>query len=180
MTPEAKAYDKHKNLKLAANEIGIKWQTLYCRLKKQGIDVIGDKLRYGSDRDKLSAFAESEFKHLVPRAISMNNIKWQYKYDFDVHGYSVDVKCSMPKKRLKKYNNESWAFSFKKQTLVCDFVVCFCLSHEKHIEYILLVPKEFFIGLQTVSVSCNGDSKWLDYAIKPDELSKFFDDLLAA
>lgn len=53
MTPEAIAYDKHKNLKLAANEIGLKWQTLYCMLKNQGINIIGDKLRYGSDRDKM-------------------------------------------------------------------------------------------------------------------------------
>ena len=45
MTPEQIAYDKHKNLKLAASEIGLKWQTLYSRLKNQGVNIIGDKLR---------------------------------------------------------------------------------------------------------------------------------------
>ena len=65
MTPEAIAYEKHKNLKIDAQEIGIKWQTLYLRLKNQGIAVIGDKLRYGSDRDKLSAKAEAIFKGTI-------------------------------------------------------------------------------------------------------------------
>lgn len=177
MTPEAIAYAKHKNLKLAANDIGIKWQTLYARLKNQGVPITGDKLRYGTDRDKLSALAEAEFKRFVPSAISMNEIKWQYKYDFTVNNHKVDVKCSMPKKLSKKYQAQSWSFSFKKQTLICDFVCCFCMDHYKTTKNILLVPSEFFKGLQTVSVACSGNSKWLDYEIQGHELEDFFNSI---
>jgi len=174
MTPEQLAYDKYKNLKLAAADIGISWNTLYSRLKKQGVPVIGDKLRYGSDRDKLSAMAESEFKRIVPNAVAMNDIRWQYKYDFTVDGYKVDVKSSMPQKKLKRYENKSWAFSLKKQTLFCDFLCCFCFDVNRNISNILVIPKEFFIGLKTITVSCNGNSKWLDYSINEHDLSNFF------
>lgn len=174
MTPESIAYEKHKNLKLAASEIGIKWQTLYCRLKNQGVNVVGDKLKYGSDRDRLSSLAESTFLKLVPSAASMNSIKWQYKYDFEVNGYRVDVKCSMPRQLNKKYPSKSWAFNFKKQALVCDFVCCFGMDENKEVQKIILVPSEFFKGLSTVSVSITGRSKWLDYEIVGDELEDFF------
>ena len=174
MTPEAIAYEKHKNLKIAAQEIGIKWQTLYLRLKNQGIAVIGDKLRYGSDRDKLSAKAEAIFKEHVPSAVSMNDIKWQHKHDFEVNGFKVDVKCSMKRRLSSKYQSKSWAFSFKKQTITCDFVCCFCLDDNKEVENVLLVPSEFFKGLQTVSVASSGNSKWLDYSVDICELEEFF------
>jgi len=174
MTPEAIAYEKHKNLKLAAADIGIKWQTLYSRLKNQGVNVVGDKLRYGSDRDKLSSFAETEFIRLVPSAVNMNSIKWQYKYDFEVNGYRVDVKSSMPRQLNKKYPSKSWSFSFKKQSLVCDFVCCFGIGENKEVQKIILVPSEFFKGLSTVSVSITGVSKWLDYEIGGYELEDFF------
>lgn len=61
--------------------------------------------------------------------------------------------------------------------MMCDFICCFCMNDDKTTKHILLVPSEFFKGLQTVSVSCNGDSKWLDYAVEADELLKFFSDL---
>lgn len=176
-TQEAEVYGRHKNLKIAANEIGIHWQTLYIRLKKQGVPVTGDKLRYGSDRDRLGAMGEAAFLHLVPDAEPMNDTKFQAKYDFEVFGHKVDVKAGRPRQLNKKYAALSWAFSFKKQTLICDFVVCFCLSEDKSIEHILLVPSEFFKGLSTVSVSRNGESKWLDYAIDPRTLSDFFAEL---
>lgn len=173
-TEEATAYNRHKNLKIAADEIGIPWQTLYSRLKKQGVPVTGDKLRYGSDRDKLGALAESVFLALVPGAIPMNETRFQAKYDFDIYGYKIDVKASMPRILNKRYKAESWAFSFKRQSLVCDFICCFCMTHEKQISHVLLVPSEFFSGIQTVSVSCKGNSKWLDYSIPPQDLSTFF------
>jgi hypothetical protein len=174
MTIESTAYEKHKNLKLAAQELGMGWQTLYCRLKKQGVKVTGDKLRYGTDRDKLGAFGESLFKNLVPIANDANANKFQAKYDFDVLGLKIDVKCGKPRQLNKKFKATSWAFSFKRQSLVADFIVCFCLDESNQIEHVLVVPKEFFSGLQTVSVSRFGNSKWIDYAIKPEELNNFF------
>lgn len=174
MSKELIAYDKYKNLKIAANEIGISWHTLYSMLKKQGVSVVGDKLRYGSDRDRLSSLAEYEFSKLVPSAKNMNEVKWQHKYDFMVNGKKVDVKCSTPRKLSKKYENKSWSFSFKKQSLICDFVCCMCMSEEKIIQKIVLVPSEFFKGLQTISIAASGNSKWLDYEINGSDLEEFF------
>lgn len=177
MNQEVATYRKHMNLKLAASELGIAWQSLYVRLRKFGEPVIGDKLRYGSDRDRLAAMAEAKFHELVPDAKSMNRVAYQSKVDFEVYGHLVDVKASMPRQLNKRFKAQSWAFSFKKQSLVCDFICCFCLDEEKEIERVLLVPKEFFVGLQTVSVSRCGGSKWLDYSIEPSEIRTFFFDL---
>lgn len=174
---EQVAYEKHKNLKIAANEIGIPWQTLYVRLKKQKVPVTGDKLRYGADRDRLGAMGEAAFYAFVPDAVSMNDTKFQAKYDFDVFGHKVDIKASMPRQLNTKYQALSWSFSFKKQSMICDFVVCFCMDEQKEVEHVLLVPSEFFRGLSTVSVSRRGNSKWLDYSIDPRMLSNFFAEL---
>lgn len=179
MSEEVIAYRKHMNLKLAAQELGIAWQTLYCRLKAIGEPVTGDKLRYGSDRDRLAAMSEVEFLRLVPFATAMNQRQFQSKFDFDVLGWKVDVKASLPRQLNRRFAAKSWSFSFKKQSLICDFICCFCMDEAKAVERILLVPSEFFQGLQTVSVSRAGSSKWLDYTIEPNELAKFFSSLPA-
>jgi hypothetical protein len=174
MSIESDAYQKHKNLKIAADELGIKWQSLYVKLKAQGINVVGDKLKYGADRDRLGALGEQLFQNLVPYAKNFNDDKFQSKIDFDVNGLKVDVKTSKPRQLNKKFKALSWSFSFKKQSLIADFIVCFCLDEEKNIEHVLLVPNEFFCGLQTISVSRTGASKWLDYKIEPNDLQDFF------
>lgn len=174
------SYGRIKNLKLVGKEMGIPWQTVYVRLKANSIAVSGDKLRYGTDRDRLGALAEAEFKRIVPFAKDNNTSKYQARYDFDVLGFKVDVKVSHPRQLNKKYDAKSWSFSFKKQSLTCDFICCFCLDENKVTKHILLVPSEFFKGLQTVSVSCCGDSKWLDYSINESELSEFFKQAEAA
>jgi len=179
MNHEVAAYRKHKNLKIAAAELGVAWQSLYVRLKKLGEPITGDKLRYGTDRDKLGALGEAEFKRLVPFAVNANDTKFQAKYDFDVAGHKVDIKASMPRQLNKRYAALAWSFSFKKQIMVCDFICCICFEKDKSISHILVVPHEFFNGLQTVSVSRNGGSKWLDYSIPADEISAFFASLPA-
>tara|TARA_R110000822_G_scaffold18041_1_gene59911 strand:- start:14316 stop:14864 length:549 start_codon:yes stop_codon:yes gene_type:complete len=177
MSIEIITYRKHRNLKLAANELGIAWQELYVRLKKIGEPVTGDKLLYGSDRDKLGALAEAEFKKFVPHSIDKNAEIFQAKIDFNINGYLIDVKASKPKLTNKNSIKKAWSFSFKKQTLIADFIVCFCYLEDKSLAHVLLVPSEFFKGLQTVSVSCSAVSKWLDYSIDPKNLSDFFKSL---
>lgn len=178
MQPEILAYRKHMNLKLAAAELGMAWQTLYVRLRRIGEPVVGDKLRHGSCRDKLAAKAEQEFHALVPFALSTNAKKFQAKYDFDVCGFKVDVKAARKKQKHQKFTALSWSFSFKKQSLVCDFICCFCIGDDGETEKVLLVPSEFFRGIQTVAVSCAGGSKWLDYEVNPQELKTFFESLV--
>lgn len=173
------AYQKHKNLKLAANEIGIPWQTVYVHLKKAGVPVVGDKLRYGTDRDRLGAMAEAKFKELVPFAQDMNKVQFQAKYDFTAGAFKIDVKAAKPRQPNKRFPSKCWAFSIKRQALICDFIVCFCFTEERELKHTLLVPSEFFSGLQTVSVTCHGHSKWRDYEVPAESLADFFSEMHA-
>lgn len=167
-----KAYDKYKNLKLAANAVGIKWQSLYVILKKEGVKVIGDKSRYGTDSDKLAAKGEKIFKNLVPIARDLNKEKFQSKIDFDVLGYGVDVKTSNLNKSNSKAISKRWAFSIKRQELIADFFVGIALE-KGVLAKIYLIPCEIAKHYQTISASENS-SKWNDYLIKPSELLDFF------
>jgi hypothetical protein len=175
---EATAYAKHKNLKLAAAELGIAWQVLYTRLREQGVAVTGDKARYGSDKDKFAEFGEQEFQRLVPEAIPQNEFKFQAKVDFLVHGIKVDVKSSMPHEALSRGNSLRWAFSLAKQAAYCEFYCCLCFSKDRDLQHALLMPREIVEGMQTLSVSCSKRrSKWLDYEVQPSELAKFFESM---
>lgn len=179
MTPEAKAYAKHKNLKLAAQELGMVWQTLYVRLKKQGIPVTGDKSRYGSDKDRLAAFGEQEFIKLVPFAEDQNSKKFQSKFDYLACNQKIDIKTSSLKQGNPRFASRRWAFSVKKQEFCADFVVCFAITDEDKNYRVFLIPGELVRNYQTVSISENGKSKWLDYEVKPNELSDFFKEYLS-
>ncbi len=172
---EAEAYSRHMNLKLAAHELGMKWQTLYYRLKRAGVPVVGDKLRHGSDRDRLAARAERMFAELVPEASPLNAQRFQAKFDFDVNGHKVDVKAAIAGVKQKRSPGSlAWSFSFKRQSLVCDFIVCFCMESCESIVRVLLVPSEFFTGIQTVTVPVMGRSKWHEFTVEPHELRQFF------
>ena len=172
------AYEKHKNLKIAANEIGIKWQTLYVRLRKNNIQVTGDKTKYGSMSDKIGARAERDFGKLVPKAIDQNESKFQAPIDFIVNGVTVDVKASQRRIGNKKFKTERWAFSIKKQESSCDFFVfmAYTKNHES-LEKVFLVPGDMCRFLTSISITCSGSSKWNDYEVDPNDLSDFFEDI---
>lgn len=177
MEEEIRVYEKHKNLKIAANELGVKWQSLYVRLKKAGVPVVGDKARYGCDKDRLANKAESIFQSLVPNAISQNDIKFQSKVDFMVGDKKIDVKCSNLNQGLKSSPLKRWAFSVKKQEFIADFLVCFAFIGSVDSYKLLLIPGELIRKYQSISISENLNSKWLDYQIDPDEINDFFVDL---
>ena len=177
-----KCYDKHKNLKLAAKDIGMAWQTLYWNLNKEGHPVTGDKDRYGSLTDKLAKTTEDLFKYTIPFAEDFNEGKFQAKVDFNVKGLLVDVKSSTKKdgykNNPKKNSSFRWAFSSKVQEDSADFLVCYCYSgydadNFGEVEKILLIPKEFFKNKQSISVSCL-KSKWYDFEVTEKELKDFF------
>ena len=179
-------YDKHKNLKLAADELGIPWQTLYYKLRIADHPVIGDKERYGSPTDKMAKHFEDLFKDLIPAAKDYNEDKFQAKVDFKVHNHLVDVKSSTKKDGYKNNPNKKpsfrWAFCVKVQEEVgADFMVCFCTSGYDcedfgEVEKILLIPKEFYKNKQSISVSCK-KSKWFDFEITEDGLIEFFNSI---
>lgn len=166
------AYRRHKHLKLAGDDLGIPWQSVYVHLRKAGEPVTGDKIKYGSDKDRLAAFAEAKFLELVPYAEPMNRTKYQAKYDFDVRGHKVEVKSSRAKQSNKNCKLKRYAFSLKKQEHIADFFVCFfmdgCFAGDA-----LLIPGEIARHYQTISISESG-GKWLDYLIKRGDIEPFF------
>src|SRR5690606_22461353 len=88
------AYREHQNLKVAAQHVGIPWQTVYVHLRKAGEPVSGNKLKYGSETDRLAARSERIFLDLVPFAEDQNTRQFQSKVDFRVGEFGVDVKAS--------------------------------------------------------------------------------------
>lgn len=173
-----KAYEKHKNLKLAANELGMKWQTLYVALRKLGVPVTGDKARYGSDRDRLAAQAELEFKRLVPFAQCQNDIKFQSKFDFLVGKEKIDIKAATARQGCKRFIAKRWAFSVKKQEFCADFIICFAMMETGY--RLFLIPGECVRNYQTISISTAQASKgkWLQYEISQIDLVEFFEALI--
>ena len=166
------SYSRLKNLKLVGLELGIPWQTVYVHLRAAGVQVTGDKKRYGSDTDRLAAKAEALFAELVPAAVDQNDMQFQAKVDFVVGDYAVDVKCA-------RMRNNRWAFSLKKQELLADFFVCIAYNEDDSYR-LMVIPAEVCRFLQTISLAAKTRSKWWDYEIKPEELSEFFDQVRVA
>lgn len=171
------AYRKHKNLKVAAVEVGIPWQSVYVHLRSAGEPVTGDKLRYGSVSDKIAAMGERAFKSLVPFAEDQNKRQFQSKIDFSVRGYGVDVKTSTLKLSNKNCKVRRWAFSTKKQEQIADFFICLCLGDDgQSLQKVLLLPGEIARKYTTISLSEAG-GKWDDYAVPDNEVAEFFESL---
>lgn len=169
------AYQRHKNLKLAAGELGIPWQTVYVHLRKAGVEVMGDKSRYGSETDRLAAKAEDLFEVLVPGAENQNKVRWQPKVDFVVGSVTADVKASRLNRANKNYPSRRWAFSVKKQELLADFFVCaaFDADGDQVIKW-LVIPAEIARNYQTINLPETG-GKWHDYEVQASEISPFFE-----
>jgi hypothetical protein len=170
------AYRKHRHLKLAGEEVGIPWQTLYVHLKNAGEPVTGDKLKYGSEKDRLAAKAEELFLSIVPYATAMNESKFQAKYDFDVGGHKVEVKASRLARSVKGFKGKRYAFSLKKQHHMADFFVCFCLD-DHGCSSALLIPGEIARNRQTISLPEKG-GKWSDYKVTIGEIELFFSSMM--
>ena len=173
------AYRRHKNLKLAAVDIGIPWQKVYVHLRSAGEPVTGDKAAYGSDKDRLAARGEEIFASLVPFAHDQNKNRYQSKIDFLVRGHGVDVKTSTLRLSNRACKQKRWAFSTKKQELLADFMVCIGIGADNEtLARLLLIPGEVIRKYATLSLSEAG-SKWDDYSVSPDDLAQFFLDLPA-
>ena len=171
------AYERHKNLKLAADELGMSWQNLYVVLRKEGVRVTGDKSRYGSEKDRLAAKAERMFAELVPMSVDKNKDQWQSKVDFAVGAVTVDVKASRPNIANKHYKSRRWAFCVKKQEMIADFFVCaaFDISGDIVTRW-LVIPGELVVNIHTVNLPASG-GKWGDYEVPSSQMSEFFEAL---
>ena len=168
------AYKRHHNMRLASREIGIPLSTLYVHLKRAGVAVVGDKSKYGTDKDRFACKAEREFERIIPSAENQNKVKFQSKIDFMIGEYSVDVKASRLRSSGCGANVLRWAYSVKKQEFCADFFVCFGFDNAGlKLENILLIPGEVARMYATISVSPRG-GKWLDYQVTEQELHDFF------
>src|SRR5690606_17303781 len=136
----------------------------YVHLRKAGEPVVGNKLKYGSETDRLAAKAEQIFLDLVPFAVDQNTRQFQSKVDFLVGSLGVDVKAA----RLRPHSIKSsrWMFSIKKQEAIADFFVCFGFDEKaERVISALLVPGEIARKHTTISLSERG-GKWADYLIR--------------
>ena len=167
------AYDKHQNLKVAASELGMKWQTLYWHLKKHNHPIIGNKSKYGSPKDKLASLSEKHFSNLVPDAINMNSTCFQSKWDFEIYGLKIDVKASCLHDAGERSRQKRYSFSVKKQESHVDFIVAFGYT-DNIIKKCYLFPKEIIRYMETISIS-EHKSKWSDYEIPLEDLRPFFE-----
>lgn len=174
------SYGRLKNLKLVGKEVGIPWQTVYVHLKKSGIQVAGDKARYGSVSDRISIIGEQAFKKLIPYSTDNNEPKFQSKIDFFINGYSVEIKTSrLHQKRIinGKKESEKWCFCINKQKDKADFFVLYALDNHLSISHIFLIPNEIATTKSTISIPLSLSSKWADYKISEDGLVSFFKEL---
>ncbi|MFC2303933.1 MAG: hypothetical protein ACFNT5_01940 [Cardiobacterium hominis] len=167
------AYDKHKNLKVAADELGMKWQTLYWYLKKYNHPVVGDKSKYGTSKDKLASLSEAHFANLIPEATNMNQARYQSKWDFELYGLKIDIKASTIHYAGKNARQQRYCFSVKKQEKYADFIVAFGYSGDV-IKKCFLFPQEIISNMTTVNIS-EYKSKWSDYEIPLEDLRPFFE-----
>lgn len=171
------SYKKHKNLKISAAELGMNFQTLYWLLKKNGVCVSGDKERYGSQKDKLAKLAEDMFCEIISWAENSNDTQWQSKVDFIINGIKVDVKASKRQKLGIGRGGDRWSFSIKKQIVIADFFVMFALDVDKNIEKIFLIPAGLIASMSSISICCNGKSKWHAYEVSKKELKNIMSDI---
>ena len=171
------SYEKHKQLFAAADELGMKWQSLYVELKKAGVSVTGDKSRWGSTKDKLAAIGEGIFSRYVPMAIDNNLQSFQSEIDFSIGGIGVDVKTALPRRADKKFKNLRWAFSLSKQIEFADFYVLMALGEDRSLKSCFLIPGDMINKLSTVSIPTSGKSKWNKFEVAPEDLADFFDAL---
>ena len=180
---EAEAYARHKNLKLAAGELGIKWQQLYVRLRKLGVPVTGDKARYGCAKDRLASKAERLFAEDVPKAIDSNQEQFQARIDFTVGSESVDVKASRLHPERKETSGKTtaprWLFSINKQKDIADFFALYAFDAAGvKVKHVFLIPTEIATTKTTIVVPQSLASKWFDYRVERTDLADFFDSLL--
>lgn len=169
------AYSRLKNLKLVGKELGMAWQSVYVHLRKAGVKVTGDKARYGSVTDRLSARAEQIFAQTVPFAVDANSDKFQAAIDFNVLGWDVDVKAA----RCLSHNGDAprWAFYINKQKDKADFFVLYAFDLAINVKHIFLVPNEVATTAKSISIPASLKSKWADFMVNNEELRQFFEQL---
>lgn len=171
-------YSELKNLKLVGKEMDIPWQTVYWWLKREGVEVTGDKHRYGGVQDQIGLIGERLFKEDCPLAQDENINKFQARYDYTLGDLKLDVKTSFirqTKGRIEGKPYPRWGFNCRVQQ-DADFLICYCLGggvEDFNVNHVLLLPNEMVKGMQTISVTV-GKSKWLDYEVSREDLRNFF------
>ena len=166
-------YNEYKNIKKVGELTSIPWQTVYWNLQKRGIICIGDKEKYGSNKDRFACIGEKYIQSIFgDKAKNQNEKKFQSKFDFLISDLKVECKSSKFSQKNKK-----WAFSFKRQRKVADFYIALCFdSNGNSVLYNLLIP-DFMIRDNLQQISIGQDimkSKWSNFIVTKEQLLKSF------
>lgn len=171
-------YKKTGSIKITCAETGVAAYIIFIVLKKSGLLTAQEKQKYGGVYQQRGANAEAEFQKLVPAAMNSNKHLESNcpSFDFDINGAMVDVKYSSLRPSTGR-----WEFkTAHAKTLQPDFYVCFFATSEsgelRDGYRIFLFPSELLGDRKVISISPKKDKcEWLDFEIKADELSNFFE-----
>lgn len=183
------AYRSSPDLDTACRVAGVHKLTMFKILKFSGVMLIADRLKMGTPGGRLGASGEQEFQRLMPAARSMNAIcEGNPGFDFDVHGWRVDVKSASPTKKTgRKTTAKTW------QAKICEpdrapseLVDMFCIffSHnpaEKMMRAgaysMFLVPADLVRGRKYLCRTEGQPGPLDEFEVQPADLAAFFEPL---
>ena len=176
------AYRTSADIDQACRLVGVHKLTMFKILKINGVMLIEDRLRLGTQASRFGASAEQEFQRLVPEARSMNSVvNSNQGFDFDVNGWRVDVKACSPIK-APAARKSSWQVRLAKGGATPAHVDFFCLFLAERSEKAIqdspyrayLLPVEFVLG-RTYLCKTDGCPSALDaLEVAPEQLAPFF------
>lgn len=170
-------YKQLGSIRAVTNETGCPPYTAFIWLKKAGILNSVDSVRYGTLASRNGGAAEQEFKRLVPKAMAANEHLDAHcpSFDFDINGWTVDVKFSA----INKTGAYRFATAGNKALRPDFFCVFACAKGSIQSGYrILLIPEEMInnsFSFQFRNGDTSDDEVWL-YEVQPEALAGIFED----
>ena len=170
-------YKQHGSIRAVTDETGCPPYTAFIWLKKAGVLNSVDSVRYGTQASRNGGAAEKEFKRLVPKAMAANehlNANCP-SFDFDINGWTVDVKFSS----INKTGTYRFATAGAKALRPDFFCVFACSKGSIQSGYrILLIPEDMIsnsFSFRFRDGDTSDDEVWL-YEVMPEDLAGIFED----
>lgn len=184
-------YRNNGDLKAITAETGLTVWICATTLKQLGLSPNWVSYKEGNDVLNLGAWAEEEFKRLVPHALDMN-MQYQMNnpvFDFMVEGKTIDVKASTLS--IGPSNGRSGQYRPRirgdKDNELADFYCLFLiLDKEKPLTgdnySILLIPSEVFPKqTKQISIVAKGrkaaSATYWDFEVEPSALAAMLDSI---
>ena len=178
------AYRSSPDIDAACRVAGVHKLTMFKILKFNGVMLIADRLKVGSQSSRIGASAEQEFARLVPMAKSINAIcSSNPGFDFDANGWRVDVKAASPLKQPNRKKLTSvWRPRLSNGGPMSEHVDVLCIfllpksgALARAGDYkVYLVPADLVRGRcylqKTEGIPCELDT----FEVAPKQLADFF------